>query len=498
MTKTFDQLGLSDDILRAVQDMGFEEATPIQEQTIPLAMAGHDLIGQAQTGTGKTAAFAIPLIEQVRVGTQELQCLIVTPTRELAVQVAEELNQIGRHKGVSTVPIYGGQDISRQIRSLKKRPQIVVGTPGRLMDHMRRRTIKLEQVRMVVLDEADEMLNMGFLEDIETILSGLPAERQTMLFSATMPESIRRLANRFMRNPQQITIQVKELTLPSIEQYYIEVAEGQKFDTLCRLLDMQVPELAIVFGRTKRRVDELYTALGVRGYSAEAIHGDMTQSRRDTVMRRFRTGQVDILVATDVAARGLDITGITHVYNFDVPQDPEWYVHRIGRTGRAGATGVAISFVTPRELGYLRQLEHLIRRRIERKPIPTMTDALQGQLSSTAENLLQVVADGKLDTYRSLAEELLGRTDSVTLVAAALKIMTREPDVTPVAITAEAPARVRSSRPAGAPRSDADYRGDRRNYRPRSSRDNRPNDRRRSQRRDFNKSKQREERRREF
>ncbi len=234
---------------------------------------------------------------------------------------------------------------------------------------------------------------------------------------------------------------------------------------------MQVPELAIVFGRTKRRVDELYTALGVRGYSAEAIHGDMTQARRDSVMRRFRSGQVDILVATDVAARGLDITGITHVYNFDVPQDPEWYVHRIGRTGRAGATGVAISFVTPREMGYLRHLEHLIRRRIERKPIPTMTDALQGQLSSVAENLLQVVTDDKLDAYRGLAEELLGRADSVALLAAALKIMTREPDVTPVAITAEAPARVRriGGQDNYRPRNNK-YRGDRRDQRSRDDR----------------------------
>lgn len=474
---TFKEFGLSDAIVKAVQDMGFEEATPIQEQTIPVALSGQDLIGQAQTGTGKTAAFAIPLIEKVDLDDSRLQCLIIAPTRELAVQVAEELNQIGRYKRVVTVPIYGGQDISRQIRLLKQRPQIVVGTPGRLMDHMRRRTIRLDNVSTVVLDEADEMLNMGFLEDIETILQGLPAERQTMLFSATMPESIRRLASRFLNDPKQITIQVRELTMPNIEQYYIEVAEGQKFDTLCRLLDMQVPELAIIFGRTKRRVDELYTALGVRGYSAEAIHGDMTQARRDTVMRRFRSGQVDVLVATDVAARGLDITGVTHVYNFDMPQDPEWYVHRIGRTGRAGATGKAISFVTPREIGYLRYLEHMIKRRIERRPIPTMTDALQGQLSTAGENLLQVAADGKLDAYRSLAEELLGRTDSVTLLAAALKIMTREPDATPVAITAEAPARVRgigrqSSQPRG-----SNYRGNRRDGRSRT--DNRSSGRRR-------------------
>lgn len=476
MTKTFEQLGLSAPILQAVKDMGFEEATPVQAQTIPYALAGRDLIGQAQTGTGKTAAFAIPLIEQVDLDDASVQGLILAPTRELAVQVAAELNQIGRYKKVSTVPIYGGQDINRQIRLLKARPQIVASTPGRLLDHIRRRTIRLESVRMVVLDEADEMLNMGFMEDIEAILEQLPTERQTLLFSATMPESIRRLANRFLQNPEHVTIPVKELTMPNIEQYYIEVGEGQKFDTLCRLLDMQAPELSIVFGRTKRRVDELYSALGVRGYSAEAIHGDMTQSRRDNVMRRFRSGQVDILVATDVAARGLDITGVTHVYNFDLPQDPEWYVHRIGRTGRAGATGVAISFVTSREMGYLRHLERLIRRRIERRPIPTATDALQGQLHSVAENLLQVAADERLDAYRGVAEELLGSTDSVTLLAAALKIMAREPDATPVAITAEQPACFNANKHLGNER--------RRKPRPRPGRRDYGR-RRRSQRREY-------------
>ncbi len=468
MTRVFSDFGLSPEVLKAVIDMGFEEASPIQEQALPLALAGHDLIGQAQTGTGKTAAFGIPLVEQVDLNDAALQGLVLAPTRELAVQVAEELNRIGRYRGVATIPIYGGQDISRQIRALKKRPQIVAGTPGRLLDHIRRRTIRLGNIRTVVLDEADEMLNMGFLEDIELILQELPEKRQTMLFSATMPAAIRRLAGRFMQDPREITIQARELTMPNIEQFYIEVAEQQKFDTLCRLLDMQAPELAIVFGRTKRRVDDVLTALGVRGYAAAGIHGDMTQARRDLVMRKFRSGQVDILVATDVAARGLDIDGVTHVYNFDVPQDPEWYVHRIGRTGRAGASGIAISFVTPREMGYLRQLEYLIRRRLERMPIPTMADAWQGQLKSVAENLLQIAADEHVDNYRGAAAELLACSDSVTLLAAALKMLTREPDLTPVKITAETPVRVKERRGGQARRRDGGYRGDRRHGKQRS------------------------------
>lgn len=449
---TFRELNLSESILRAIADMGFEEATPIQEQAIPLALESKDLIGQAQTGTGKTAAFGLPLIERIDTESPDVQALIIAPTRELAVQVAEELNRLAKYAGVQTLPIYGGQDIERQIRSLKKRPQIIAGTPGRLMDHMRRRTLKLERVTTVVLDEADEMLNMGFLEDIETILQALPADRHTMLFSATMPDPIRRLASQFMKDPVQVTVQAKELTVPSIEQYYIELSEGQKFDALCRLLDMQVPELAIVFGRTKRRVDELMMALGTRGYSSDGIHGDLTQARRDAVMRKFRTGQIDIMVATDVAARGLDITGVTHVYNFDVPQDPEWYVHRIGRTGRAGKSGMAVTFVTPREMDYLRQLERIIKTRIERKPIPSLADAMKGQLRSVIESMQSAIADGGLEQYKTWAEELLAETDSITLVSAALKIMAREPDVTPVNLTEEAPLRYKRTRRDGPPR----------------------------------------------
>ncbi|MDF2499840.1 MAG: cshA 2 [Anaerosporomusa subterranea] len=441
----FKALGISDLITQSLNNMGFEEPTPIQEKAIEPAMRGQDLIGQAQTGTGKTAAYGIPLIEKMEGAREKVQGLVLTPTRELAIQVAEELNKIAQYTDVHTLPIYGGQDIERQIRGLKKRPQIIVATPGRLKDHMQRRTIRLDELRMIVLDEADEMLNMGFIEDIEEILSATPASRQTLLFSATMPRAIQSLSQRFLRNPALIAIQSKEVTVPLVEQNYLEVQDRQKFDVLCRLLDIQSPELAIVFGRTKRRVDELSEALKKRGYAAEGIHGDLTQAKRDSVIRQFRDGSTDILVATDVAARGLDISGVTHVYNFDIPQDPESYVHRIGRTGRAGQAGTAITFVIPREMDHLRTIERLSRRKIVRMSVPTMSDALEGQQRLAVERLLAVIEEGGFEKYNSRAAELLDENDSVALVAAALKLLTKEPDTTPVRLTEEAPLRHRSN-----------------------------------------------------
>ncbi|MZP44496.1 DEAD/DEAH box helicase [Heliobacterium gestii] len=423
--------------------MGFEEPTPIQEQTIPPALAGTDLIGQAQTGTGKTAAFGIPLIENVKNEPDRLQALVLTPTRELCIQVAEELNRIGHKAGVTALPIYGGQDMVRQIRALKKHPPIVVATPGRLMDHMRRKTVRLAEIAMVVLDEADEMLDMGFMEDIETILKETPDTRQTLLFSATMPRPIQSLAERYLKHPQVIRTQTKEVTVPLIEQSYIELQEREKFDVLSRLLDIQSPELAIIFGRTKRRVDELTEALKKRGYPAEGIHGDLTQGKRESVLRQFRSGVVDILVATGVAARGLDISGVTHVYNFDIPQDPEGYVHRIGRTGRAGKAGLALTFVTPREMDHLRTIESVTKRKMIRMTIPTVTEAAAGLQSMAMDKLLRVVEEGKIDAYRSRAEELLDREDSVTLLAAALKLMTKTTKDVEIRLTPEAPLRVR-------------------------------------------------------
>jgi ATP-dependent RNA helicase DeaD len=424
----FEKLGLSQPVLKAISQMGFEAATPIQEQAIPLAMAGMDIIGQSQTGTGKTAAFGIPLIEKIDRETEKVKGLVVAPTRELAVQVAEELNTIGQVKGIRALPIYGGQDINRQIRSLKNRPQIIVGTPGRLMDHMRRKTIRLESVSMVILDEADEMLNMGFIDDIKIILQDVPHERQTMLFSATMPRPIQDLAQRFMKNPQLVQVKAKEATVSNTEQFFLEVQEKRKFDVLCRILDMQSPKLAIVFGRTKKRVDELSEALNRRGYSAKGIHGDLNQAKRDSVMESFKRGNTEILVATDVAARGLDIDDISHIYNYDIPQDPEGYVHRIGRTGRLGKAGVAITFVTPREMGQLRLIEQMIKRKIVRQEVPTVNEAVKELQQETVERLMRVAEEGGIHQYKKLAETLLQENDSVTLLSAALKILTKEPD----------------------------------------------------------------------
>nr|WP_153726475.1 DEAD/DEAH box helicase [Heliorestis convoluta] len=426
--------------------MGFEEPTPIQEKTIPPALEGKDLIGQAQTGTGKTAAFGIPVIEKARRQPEGLQAVVLTPTRELAIQVAEELNRIGNQSGVQCLPIYGGQDMSRQIRALKKRPQIIVATPGRLMDHMRRKTIRLQEIQVIVLDEADEMLNMGFYEDVEKIMEDTPEHKQILLFSATMPRQIQSLANRFMNEPVLITIKAKEVTIPLVEQHYIELQEREKFDVLCRLIDIQSPDLAIVFGRTKRRVDELTEALKKRGYSAEGIHGDLTQGKRDSVLRQFRSGTVDILIATDVAARGLDITGVTHVYNFDIPQDSESYVHRIGRTGRAGQSGIAIAFVIPRELDHLRTIERATKRNMMRMAIPTVSEAAEGQQRLAVEKLLRTVEGKDLQRFRGMAQELLDKEDSMTLLSAALKLLTKETNRVPVTLSPEAPLRVRSRR----------------------------------------------------
>jgi ATP-dependent RNA helicase DeaD len=447
---TFQELGISVDLMRAISKMGFEEATPIQSQTIPLALEGHDVIGQAQTGTGKTAAFGIPLVEKIDVREEKIQGIVIAPTRELAIQVSEELYKVGSSKRVRVLPIYGGQDIGRQIRSLKNKvPHIIVGTPGRIIDHINRKTLRLQDIHTVVLDEADEMLNMGFIEDIEAILSEVKGERQTLLFSATMPAPIQRIAERFMKDPQIVKVKAKEVTVPNIQQYYVEVHEKTKFDVLTRLLDIQSPELAIIFGRTKRRVDELSEALNTRGYAAEGIHGDMTQAKRMSVLRQFKEGSIDILVATDVAARGLDISGVTHVYNFDIPQDPESYVHRIGRTGRAGKTGAAMLFVTSREVGQLRNIENTTKRKMDKLNPPTIDEALEGQQKMAIEKLISTMEAENLGYYKRTAEGLLAEHDSVSIVAAALKLMTKEPDTTPVKLTGEPPVVSKDRKPKG-------------------------------------------------
>ncbi|QGU00666.1 helicase [Candidatus Syntrophocurvum alkaliphilum] len=441
---TFRDLNLASEIIEATTDMGFEEPTPIQTKTIPLALEGKDLIGRAQTGTGKTAAFGIPIVDKCDPTVNHIQAIVITPTRELAIQVAEELNKIGHNKGIKSLPIYGGQDIERQIRALKKGVQVVIGTPGRLMDHMRRRTIRLQQLKMVVLDEADEMLNMGFREDIEEILEQVPEQRQTLLFSATIPPHIKNLARKFMHNPETININPSEVTVRNITQQYIEIPESKKLDVLCRFLDIYNSEMTMIFSRTKKRVDEISEALTKRGYSAEGIHGDLTQGQRDHVMRKFKSGSVEILVATDVAGRGLDISGVTHVYNFDIPQDPESYVHRIGRTGRAGETGVSTTFVTPREIGHLRVIEELTKQKITRKPVPTVSEAFEGLQRMVVESLLVAVEKGDNQEYEALAKSLLEEHDSVTLLSTALKMLTKEPvDAPAVELSSAPPIKVR-------------------------------------------------------
>jgi ATP-dependent RNA helicase DeaD len=442
----FSEFNISESTLRSLKRMGFEEATPIQEGTIKFALEGRDIIGQAQTGTGKTAAFGIPIIEKIDTKNPEIQALIIAPTRELAIQVSEELYKIGYDKRVKILSVYGGQDIGRQIRALKNKPQIIVGTPGRIIDHINRRTLKLDQVQTLVLDEADEMLNMGFIDDINAILEKVPKNRQMLLFSATMPPAIRKIATKFMSNPQEVKIKSKEMTVENIEQYFVKSQEREKFDILTRLLDVHQPELAIVFGRTKRRVDELAQALNIRGYLAEGIHGDLSQSKRLSVLRQFKENKIDILVATDVAARGLDISGVSHVYNFDIPQDPESYVHRIGRTGRAGKSGIAVTFVTPREMGYLRIVEETTKKRISPLRPPTQDEALAGQQKLAVERLIEIVQANDLKDYRILATELLENYEAVDLVAAAIKSFTKEPDATPVKITEEAPLPKRRER----------------------------------------------------
>ncbi|GHH98905.1 DEAD/DEAH box helicase [Neobacillus kokaensis] len=436
---TFQEIGISEPIQRAITDMGFEEASPIQEKAIPVALTGKDIIGQAQTGTGKTAAFAIPILEKVDTSKKYVQAIAIAPTRELAIQVSEEINRLAKYTGITSLPIYGGQSIDRQIKALKKGPHIITGTPGRLLDHIKRKTLKLDRISVVVLDEADEMLDMGFLEDIERILKETPEDKQTLLFSATMPKPIQNLAEKFMRDPELVKMKAKEVTSPTVKQVYYEVNERDKFEVLCRLLDVYNPDLAVIFGRTKRRVDELSDALNKRGYLAEGLHGDLNQRQRDVVMNKFRDGNIDILVATDVAARGIDVSGVTHVYNFDIPQDPESYVHRIGRTGRAGKTGLAITFATPREIGQIRSIEKASKGKIQRKPIPTVAEAKESIQRVALEKMVHLVEEEEYKEFKQSAGELLEQYDAIALVSIALKLLSKEQRDVPVQLTSETP-----------------------------------------------------------
>lgn len=446
--------------MKSLEKMGFEEATPIQAETIPLAMQGKDVIGQAQTGTGKTAAFGIPMIEKIDKTAKTIQGLVVAPTRELAIQVAEEINRLGKFKGIRTLPVYGGQHMDRQIRALKDGPHIVVATPGRLLDHMRRKTIRINNVQTAVLDEADEMLNMGFIDDIRDILKGIPEDRQTLLFSATMPKEIREIANTLMKSPTEVKVKAKEMTVENIDQYFVEVPERLKFDTLTNHIDIHAPTLAIIFSRTKKRVDEIAEGLQARGFRSEGIHGDLTQGKRMSVLNKFKNGRIEILVATDVAARGLDISGVSHVYNFDIPQDPESYVHRIGRTGRAGRTGEAVSFITPREMAHLHLIEKVTKSKMKRLMPPTTQDAQRGQQQVAVDNILKTIESKDLNSYHESANELLQDHDSISVIAAALKMLTKERRDTPVRISSVQPISVKKAQQRGG----KDNRRNKRNY----------------------------------
>jgi len=401
--QSFGDIQLSKQVLQALSEMGFEEPSPIQKEAIPVALEGIDLIGQA---------FGIPITEMVNAKFQAVQALIVTPTRELAIQVAEEIAKLGKYRHVKPLPIYGGQPIDRQIRALRMGYQVVVGTPGRLLDHLNRGTLRLQHVKMVVLDEADEMLDMGFIDDIECLLKEVPSEnRQVLLFSATMPPGIRKLAQTYMKSPRSVTVSRDELTVPLIDQVFYETRESIKVDALGRIIDMEDIGQGIVFCRTKRGVDELVVALEARGYFADALHGDLSQQQRDRVMKRFRDGKSELLVATDVAARGLDINNVTHVINF----------HRIGRTGRVGRKGQAITLISPKEYRQLRLIENLIKTRIRRQELPSMADISERQAENLKNQLLKLIQSNRLGNYRAIVGELFQEYDSIDVAAAALK-----------------------------------------------------------------------------
>ncbi|HEP1354237.1 TPA: DEAD/DEAH box helicase [Streptococcus pyogenes] len=440
----FTEFNLSQDIQSAVVTAGFEKASPIQEMTIPLALEGKDVIGQAQTGTGKTAAFGLPTLNKIRTNENIIQALVIAPTRELAVQSQEELFRFGREKGVKVRSVYGGSSIEKQIKALKSGAHIVVGTPGRLLDLIKRKALILDHVETLILDEADEMLNMGFLEDIEAIISRVPADRQTLLFSATMPAPIKQIGVKFMKDPEHVQIKNKELTNVNVDQYYVRVKEQEKFDTMTRLMDVNQPELSIVFGRTKRRVDEITRGLKLRGFRAEGIHGDLDQNKRLRVIRDFKNDQIDILVATDVAARGLDISGVTHVYNYDITQDPESYVHRIGRTGRAGKSGESITFVSPNEMGYLSMIENLTKKQMKPLRPATAEEAFQAKKKIALKKIERDFADetirSNFDKFKGDAVQLAAEFTPEELALYILSLTVQDPDSLPeVEIAREKP-----------------------------------------------------------
>lgn len=408
----FKDLEIKEELQRAIEDLGYEQASPIQAKAIPAVLSGIDVIGQAQTGTGKTAAFGIPLLQRIDPNNKNLQAIVLCPTRELAIQVSEELRKLAKYlQGVKTLPVYGGQPIDRQIKALKSGVQVVIGTPGRVIDHINRRTLKTGMVNMVVLDEADEMLDMGFREDIETILSSVPEDRQTSLFSATMPKAILELTRKYQNNPEHIKVVRKELTVSNIKQFYIETRYSNKLEVLTRLIDVYNPKLSVVFTNTKKGADELVSSLQARGYGADSLHGDLKQAQRDIVMDKFRSGTIDILVATDVAARGIDVDDVECVFNYELPQDEEYYVHRIGRTGRAGRDGLAFSFAFGREMRKLKDIERYTKSKVMKHAIPTVNDVEQKRANQYFEEIKKILDEGNFAKHLQLVEDFLNEED---------------------------------------------------------------------------------------
>lgn len=422
-TTPFTDLGISAPILKAIEEMGFETSTKIQAAAIPAIMQGKDVAGQAQTGTGKTAAFAIPVLEQIDPQSGSVQAIVMCPTRELAVQVTGEFIKLAKFiKGVHVTPVYGGQPISRQIKQIKSGTQIVVGTPGRVIDHLKRGTLKLDALKMVILDEADEMLNMGFRDDIETILgfSKDNESRQTIMFSATMSKDIKRIMKRYFTDPEMIKVEGKAPAADGIEQYIVETRDSMRTEGICRLLDINDYKLALIFCNTKRKCDSLVGEMQSRGYSSDALHGDMSQNVRDKVMNKFRTGKVDVLIATDVAARGLDVDDIDVVFNYDVPQDPEYYVHRIGRTGRAGRKGVAYTFSSGRKNKNLRYIERNLKIELQTIPLPSDQDVKASKMDALHQKISQTLEAGGLRPFIEQVEGLASDKFTPIEVAAAI------------------------------------------------------------------------------
>ncbi|RJQ18995.1 MAG: DEAD/DEAH box helicase [Nitrospiraceae bacterium] len=419
---SFESLGLSEDILKTLKRKGYEEPTPIQAMTIPVILAGEkDIIGQAQTGTGKTAAFGLPIIELLPENRGNVQALVLTPTRELAIQVAEEVNSLKGKKKLSIVPIYGGQSIDMQLRSLKKGVDIVVGTPGRIIDHLNRRTLRLEGISFLVLDEADEMLNMGFIDEVKEILEKTNPDKRTMLFSATMPKEIMRIAEKYMGEYEVMGVQKGELTVSLTDQIYFEVSNADKFEALCRIIDIEEAFYGLIFCRTKIDAETVAGHLIDRGYDADALHGDLSQGQREKILNKFKKRQINILVATDVAARGIDVHDLTHVINYALPQDPESYVHRIGRTGRAGKEGTAITFITPVEYRKLQYIKQTAKTDIRKATLPKVEDVINTKKQRIKAELAELVQEGPGETYLKMAGELLADNAPEEILAAVLQ-----------------------------------------------------------------------------